>query len=133
MSLDPNRPETAYHLGRLFAALEKATGGRLSNPVSKKVTINDTIKDRYFGAASATPRSVFPRLIRLSQHHVGKLDKRGHRVVHEKRIQEIVGKFDDFPAHLNLENQGLFAIGYYHQRKAMFTKKDQTSTPPKED
>ena len=49
MSLDPNRPETAYHLGRLFAALEKVQEDAFRDPVSKKVTINDTIKDRYFG------------------------------------------------------------------------------------
>jgi CRISPR-associated protein Csd1 len=109
----------------LFAALEKVQEDALPE-------LNDTIRDRYFGAASATPRSVFPRLIRLKQHHVGKLDNPGHRIVHEKRIQEIVNKFEDFPAHLNLHDQGLFAIGYYHQRKDFFTKKDPQPSTEKE-
>lgn len=115
MSLDPERPEPAYHLGRLFAELETTQENALKG-------ISDTIKDRYFGAASATPGSVFPRLIRLSQHHLGKL-KKGQRLYHEKRIQEIVGRLDGFPKHLALPDQGLFAVGYYHQRQDMFTKK----------
>ncbi len=120
VALDTNRREPAYHLGRLFAALEKLQEDALPG-------LNDTIKDRYFGAASATPRSVFPRLLRLKQHHVGKLDNRGHRINHEKRIQDIVDRFDDFPAQMDLHEQGLFAIGYYHQRKDFFTKKDDNS------
>jgi CRISPR-associated protein Csd1 len=113
MSLDADRPECSYHLGRLFAELESTQEAALSG-------IRDTIKDRYFGAGSATPASVFPRLIRLSQHHLGKLEKPS-RIYHEKRIQEIAGKLDEFPSHLSLRDQGLFAIGYYHQRQHIFT------------
>lgn len=115
MSLESERPEPAYQLGRLFAVLEKIQEEALPS-------INDTIKDRYFGAASATPASIFPRLIRLDQHHLGKLEK-GKRVFREKQIQEICGRLGDFPAHLSLRDQGLFAIGYYHQRQDFFTKK----------
>ena len=115
--LDPERSESSYHLGRLFACLERAQEDALPG-------LNATIKDRYFGAASSTPSSVFPRLIRLSQHHVGKLEG-GKKVVAEKRIQEIMGRLTGFPSHLNLEDQGLFAIGYYHQRQDFFTKKDK--------
>lgn len=115
MSLDTERPEPAYHLGRLFAQLEKTQQDALPG-------INDTIKDRYFGAASATPGSVFPRLIRMNQHHLGKLEK-GSRTYHDRRIQEIASRLDGFPAHLSLQKQGLFAIGYYHQRQDIFTKK----------
>lgn len=115
MSLDPARPEASYHLGRLFAALEKSQEDALPG-------LNATIKDRYFGAASATPSSVFPRLIRLNQHHLSKLDNPGHKIAHEKRIQEIVSRLEDFPSHLPMQDQGLFAIGYYHQRQAFFTK-----------
>ena len=126
MSLDPDRPEPAYRLGRLFAELEKTQE-------DAQPGINATIKDRYFGAASATPGSVFPRLIRLSQHHLGKLEK-GARTYHEKRIQEIASGLDDFATHLSLRDQGLFAIGYYHQRQDIFTKKTDTATliPEKE-
>ncbi|HWL09982.1 MAG TPA: type I-C CRISPR-associated protein Cas8c/Csd1 [Planctomicrobium sp.] len=119
MSLDTDREDVAYCLGRLFAELEKTQEDALPG-------INDTIKDRYFGSASATPGSVFPRLIRLSQHHLGKLEK-PNRIFHEKRIQQIVDKLQRFPAHLNLQDQGLFAVGYYHQRQDFFTKKDKVS------
>lgn len=124
MSLDPTRAEPTYHLGRLFAELEKSQEDALPG-------INATIKDRYFGAASATPASVFPRLIRMSQHHLGKLDG-GNRTYHEKRIQEILGNVDQFPSHLSLRDQGLFAIGYYHQRQDIFTKKPSSKSTDKE-
>lgn len=120
MSLDTDRPEPAYHLGRLFAELEKTQEDALPG-------INDTIKDRYFGSASATPASVFPRLIRLNQHHLGKLEK-SKRTYHDKRIREIAGRLNGFVSHLNLKDQGLFAIGYYHQRQDIFTKKSDKSS-----
>lgn len=113
--LDPKRTEVGYQLGRLFAALERAQEGALPG-------INATIKDRYFGAASATPGTVFPRLIRMSQHHVAKLEG-GAKVNTEKRMQEIVGRIDNYPAHLSLPEQGLFTLGYYHQRQDFFTSK----------
>lgn len=116
VALDENHSEHAYHLGRLFAALEKAQQDALPG-------INATIKDRYFGAASSTPASVFPRLIRMSQHHLGKLDG-GIKVNAEKRVQAICDKLTGFPAHMGLADQGLFAIGYYHQRADFFKKKE---------
>ena len=123
MALDPDRTEPAYHLGRLFAALEKVQDDAMPGT-------NATIKDRYFGAASATPGSVFPRLIRMSQHHAAKLENQGHKVTHERRVQEIVGRLDGFPAHLPLPAQGLFAVGYYHQRQDLFTCPKPTAKPP---
>ncbi|MEO2031344.1 MAG: type I-C CRISPR-associated protein Cas8c/Csd1 [Planctomycetaceae bacterium] len=122
MSLDPDRPEASYQLGRLFAELEKTQEDALPG-------INDTIKDRYFSAASATPGTVFPRIIRMSQHHLRKLDH-GSKIHRERQIQEICGRFDDFPSHLNLNNQGLFALGYYHQRQAIFTKRTKPEEAP---
>ncbi|MFK8112279.1 MAG: type I-C CRISPR-associated protein Cas8c/Csd1, partial [Rubripirellula sp.] len=91
MSLDPDREEASYHMGRLFAQLEKAQE-------DAQPGINKTIKDRFFSAASATPTSVFPRIIRLNQHHIAKLE-RGTKVYHERRIQEICSKFGEFPSH----------------------------------
>ncbi|QDU57017.1 type I-C CRISPR-associated protein Cas8c/Csd1 [Aeoliella mucimassa] len=120
MSLDEERSDPAYQLGRLFAELEKTQEDALPG-------INDTIKDRYFGAASSTPATVFPRLIRMNQHHLGKLEK-GKRVYHERRIQQIADMLDSFPAHFSLQEQGLFAIGYYHQRQSLFTKKSQDAS-----
>jgi len=109
MSLDTERRETAYLLGRLFAVLEKAQLDALGK-------VNATIKDRFFSAASATPASVFPRLLRLSQHHIEKADY-GH--VSDRRIAEIMEHVDIFPAHMNLQDQGLFAIAYYQQKNAV--------------
>lgn len=108
-----NRP---YVLGRLFAILEKAQLDANSN-------IKATIKDRYFTSACATPASVFPVLLRLSNHHIAKSDY-GH--ISERRIQELMDKLDldsnPFPAHLSLDEQGIFILGYYHQKKANYTK-----------
>jgi CRISPR-associated protein Csd1 len=121
MSLDTTRTEPAYLLGRLFAALEKTQEDALPG-------INATIRDRFYSAASATPGSVFPRLLRTYQHHLGKLDG-GYKVNRERSVQQIMGSLNDMPGHLPLEGQGLFAIGYYHQRQDFFTKKDKTETP----
>lgn len=113
MSLNEERKETAYLLGRLFALLEKAQED--ATP-----TLNTTIRDRYFGGASATPRSVFPLLLRLAQHHIAKAQYGG---VVDKRIESVLSDVGDFPAHLNLEEQGTFILGYYHQRQALYQKK----------
>lgn len=109
MALDTERRDAAYLLGRLFAVLERAQLDALGK-------VNTTIKDRFFSSASATPASVFPRLIRLSQHHIEKADY-GH--VSDRRISEILEHIHDFPHHMNLQDQGLFAIAYYHQKNSI--------------
>lgn len=120
MSLDTTRTEPAYLLGRLFAALEKTQEDALPG-------INATIRDRFYSAASATPGTVFPRLLRTYQHHLSKLEG-GYKVNRERAVQQIMAGLDNMPGHLALEGQGLFAIGYYHQRQDFFTKKDKTET-----
>jgi CRISPR-associated protein Csd1 len=115
VSLDQDHPDPAYQLGRLFAELEKIQRDALGRDV------NATIKDRFFGAASATPAVVFPRLIRLSQHHLSKIENPSYRVAHEKRLGEICTHLKSFPTHLNLTEQGLFAIAYYHQNRALYS------------
>jgi CRISPR-associated protein Csd1 len=121
MSLDTTRTEPAYLLGRLFAALEKTQEDALPG-------INATIRDRFYSAASATPGTVFPRLLRTYQHWLSKLEG-GYKVNRERMVQQIMSGMNDMPSHLQLEGQGLFAIGYYHQRQDFFTKKDKTETP----
>ena len=119
MALDTNRTTVPYCLGRLFAALEKtqedASGG----------SVNATIRDRYFATASAKPKVVFALILRLAQNHLKKMksDKPGMVVNREKLLGEIMGKLTDFPATLALEDQGEFAIGYYHQRQSFFAGK----------
>lgn len=116
VSLDPDNANVGYRLGRLFAVLEKAQ--EEANP-----GINATIRDRFYGAASSTPVSVFPNLMRLKNHHLAKLDNRGRAVSFERMIGEIMSGIADFPAHLALPDQGRFAIGYYHQRQRLFAGK----------
>lgn len=116
VSLDKTRPDDpAYHLGRLFAALETAQRLALGR------NINATIRDRYFGAASAAPAGVFPLLLRGVQNHVGKLRKDRKDGWIEREIGDIVAQLPAaLPRSLKLDAQGRFAIGYYHQRQAQF-------------
>lgn len=112
--LDVDNTSPAYRLGRLFAVLEK---------VQEEASpgLNATIRDRYYGAASSTPVAVFTTLLRLKNHHLGKLP-RGRAVQMEKLLGEILDGIADFPRVLALPEQGRFALGYYHQRQAFFTK-----------
>lgn len=130
VSLDESNMKPAYRLGRLFAVLEKIQ--ELAQP-----NINTTIRDRYYGAASSTPVTVFPTLLKLKNHHVSKLDEKGRKILYrafddntpDNYIANIcVGIPPDLPAHLNLLDQGRFAIGYYHQRQVFFTKSDKSTS-----
>lgn len=118
MGLDKNRTSIGYQLGRLFAVLEKIQ--EEANP-----GLNATIRDRFYGAACSTPVTVFGRLLNLQKHHLGKITNRGKVIFFEGLTSEVVGKINDFPAHLGLHEQGLFAIGYYHQRQDFFTKNEE--------
>ncbi|TQV62470.1 MAG: type I-C CRISPR-associated protein Cas8c/Csd1 [Halothiobacillaceae bacterium] len=114
--LDIANMNPAYRLGRLFAVLEK-----IQEEASPG--LNATIRDRYYGAASSTPVTVFTTLLRLKNHHLGKLS-RGRATQMEKLLGEIMDGLADFPRQLPLPEQGRFALGYYHQRQAFFTKSD---------
>jgi CRISPR-associated protein Csd1 len=116
VSLDTHNANIGYRLGRLFATLEKIQ--REANP-----GINATILDKFYGAASGTPVTVFGNLMRLKNHHVAKLEHQGRKVFFEKLLGEIMDGINNFPTHLALEDQGRFAVGYYHQMQDFFTKK----------
>ena len=107
-----------YRLGRLFAVLEAAQ--QKANP-----NINTTIKDRYFNSACATPALVFPTLLRLAQSHLSKIGG-GAEVYYDKMITELIGNVtQSYPLRLSLQDQGIFQIGYYHQKQKLFTKKEE--------
>ncbi len=107
-----------YILGRLFAVLEAIQES--ANP-----GINSTIKDKYFSSACATPGVVFPILVNLKDKHLRKLDG-GVRVYFDKKVSELMMLLsEDYPMHLSLQDQGVFQIGYYHQRQKRFEKKNQ--------
>ena len=121
MSLDLTNADVPYLTGRLFAVLEEiqkdSAGGSL----------NKTIKDSYFASACATPGTVFPRLIILAQNHLAKLSE-GTSIYYGNLIGDITDKMPAcFPKTLSLEEQGEFIIGYYHQNKALYTKKENNS------
>ena len=125
MSLDEANTNVGYRLGRLFAVLEKIQ--EEANP-----GINATIRDRYYGAASSTPVTVFSTLLKLKNHHLSKLENRGRAVNLEKRVGEIMEGLSDFPAQLPIAGQGRFAIGYYHQRQDFFKTSGSDSSEAKE-
>lgn len=115
--LDESSNNNGYRLGRLFALLEKTQQDALPG-------INATIRERFYSSASATPRAVFGRLLRTYPHHLAKLEG-GQKFYKEKLAQDILSEVKDFPAHLSLQDQAQFALGYYHQRKAFFTPKPE--------
>ncbi len=122
VSLDPLRTDRPYLLGRLFAVLEKAQEDAVPGAGA-------TIKDRYLGSASANPGQIFHVLLKNAANHTGKLrkdpEKKGRAFHYETMMQDIIGAFSDFPTTMSAEEQGLFMIGYYHQRKDFFTKKNK--------
>lgn len=116
MSLKKDHPNKGYQLGRLFAVYELAQRSALGK-------VNASIRDRYFGAASATPASVFPIIVRGAQNHLAKIrkEKPGWAYLIEKELEEIYAHIEpveplSLPRSLRLSDQGEFAIGYYHQR-----------------
>lgn len=115
VALNEQNRKTGYLLGRLFALLEKAQ--EEANP-----GINSTVRDRYFGAASASPGSVFPILLRLAQHHISKAEYGRYT---DRLIEDVISCIDRFPAHLSLEEQGQFILGYYQQRQALYVKPEK--------
>ena len=117
VSLNKENADAAYCLGRLFATLEKIQ--EEANP-----GINATIRDKFYASASSAPNTVFGNLMRLKNHHLAKLPQ-GRTTYFEKLLGEVISKFASFPAHLSLDEQGMFAIGYYHQRQDFFTKKEK--------
>ncbi len=123
MSLDVEEENVAYRMGRLFAVLESIQKQALEKNGDDPKKINATIRDRYWGAASATPALVFPSLVRNAMNHLAKIRK------DESNKKQYLAEFFDWQIrdiehgmptywerNLNLQDQGRFAIGYYHQR-----------------
>lgn len=117
VSLNKNSTNIPYTLGRLFAVYEAVQ--KRANP-----NINSTIKDKYFNSASATPATIFPILDNLCQKHLRKLDK-NPRIFYDSQIctlMDVLGEF--YPTRLTLPEQGSFDLGYYHQKQALYAKKE---------
>ena len=118
--LDKRNTNQGYLCGRLFAVLDRIQED--ANGIS-------SIRERYMNAASSTPSSVFATILNLSSHHSENLSNEGKKVFYEKLKQEIIDKIssDGFPAHLDLQDQGRFFVGYYHQRQDFFNKKEENN------
>ena len=115
--LDKDNNNQGYLCGRLFAVLDK---------IQEDANNISSIRERYMNAASSTPSAVFATILNLSVHHSEKLEE-GRRIYFEKLKQEILDKVsaDGFPTHLDLQDQGRFFVGYYHQRQDFFTSKKE--------
>ena len=125
VSLDKNNMDTSYRLGRLLAVLQKLQ--EEANP-----GLNTTLMDRFYSSMSSTPASVLPTLLRLKNHHLSKIHT-GRKIIFEQLLTEIFSGIDagGLPKHMSLEQQGNFAIGYYHQREDLFRSKENKNADGK--
>jgi CRISPR-associated protein Csd1 len=121
MALDTTYDNIGYVLGRLFAVLERV------QEQAQGQGLNKTIRDTYFGAAASSPLITFRRLQELTIHHLAKIRNSGKSTVW---LETLLGEVNNLippagiPATLSVDDQGRFAIGYYHQRQKFFEKKD---------
>jgi CRISPR-associated protein Csd1 len=108
----------AYVCGQIFAKLESIQYAALGN-------VNSGIREKYFTYAMTSPAAAFGRLFNLHSKHFTKLknEKPGLAINMDKELQELCKDVDiqSFPATFSLEEQGQFAIGYYHQRQKQFS------------
>ena len=118
--LDKDNTNQGYLCGRLFAVLDK---------IQEEANNQHTIRERYMNSASSTPATVFATILNLSNHHIENLKNEGRKIFFEKLKQEIMSKIDanGFKAQLDLQDQGRFFIGYYHQRQEFFTKNEESN------
>lgn len=124
VALDPDFNDKGYLLGRLFAVYERIQEAALGR------NVNATIKDKFYGSASAQPRKVFSAIDRNSANHLSKVAKQApsYKVTLERTLSDIMGSLspadDPFPASLSAQEQALFGLGYYHQRSAFFQSRE---------
>ena len=118
--LDKENTNQGYLCGRLFAVLDK---------IQEEANNQHSIRERYMNSASSTPAAVFSTILNLSNHHVENLKNEGRKIYFEKLKQEIISKIDadGFKPQLDLQDQGRFFIGYYHQRQDFFTKSEESN------
>ena len=118
--LDKDNTNQGYLCGRLFAVLDK---------IQEEANNQHSIRERYMNSASSTPAAVFATILNLSNHHIENLKNEGRKIYFEKLKQEIMSKIDadGFKAQLDLQDQGRFFIGYYHQRQDFFLKNEDNN------
>ncbi len=116
--LNKEEKNIGYLCGRLFAVLEYT---------QRKALGTSTFADKYLGAAMSSPAKVFPTLIKLTEHHLSKINSPGFKIYIEKIRQEILAKISSpvFPTQLDINRQGGFVIGHHHQMGDLYTHKDE--------
>lgn len=121
MTTDQKAKSPAYVIGRLFAVLEKIQ--------QEAILSSNTIATKYFSSASTTPKSVMGLLIRNAQHHLAKIgsgdEGKGLAIYYDKRLAEVYGQLQEYPDMLNAEGQAEFAMGYYHEKRDLYTPKNK--------
>ena len=105
MEYNVNHPEPAYHCGALVAVY-----GAIQNAAMPDV--NASLIDRYYASASQTPALVLGQLARMSNYHIGKLEKLRDYYA-DLRDETACAIGPDLPAVLLPEQQAYFALGYY--------------------
>lgn len=110
-ALESTNTDVAYQCGRALAVIEEIQRAAMPN-------VNATVVDRFYGTASSTPATVFSRLLRGVVPHFATLrrDRPGAYRALQARLEDVLVGVKPFPVMLNLEQQGMFALGYYHQR-----------------
>lgn len=118
---NPNHPEPAYHCGRLLAVFSSLQRAALGD-------VGAGVVQRYYAAASQTPGLILGRLTSNARNHLGKLEG-GLAWWYENQIADVMGHLGDgAPRILDLNGQGLFALGYYQQLAALRSGKKTNET-----
>ncbi len=119
--LNLDHPAPAYHCGRLLAILANLQRAALGD-------VGAGVVQRYYAAASQTPGLMSGRLVSNARNHLGKLEG-GLSYWYENQIADVMGRLGDgAPRILDLNGQGLFALGYYQQLAALREGKKTNET-----
>lgn len=119
--LNPDHPAAAYHCGRLLAVLANLQRAALGD-------VGAGVVQRYYAAASQTPGLILGRLVGNARNHLGKLEG-GLAYWYENQIADVMSRLkDNAPRILDLEGQGLFALGYYQQLATLRAGNKNTMT-----
>jgi CRISPR-associated protein Csd1 len=110
--LNPEHPSAAYQCGRMMSVLASLQACAMPE-------VKTGVVQRYYGAASTTPALVLGRLLGLAQVHKDKLAQSQPELAEmmDRRLAEIAMQIspDGLPKLLTMEEQSLFALGYYQQ------------------
>lgn len=118
ITVSEDEKDAAYLCGRLLAQLDYIQHRALGK-------VNATIVDRFYGTASVSPAVVFPRLLKGAIPHLASIRPEYNTQFKsysaslsypDKELARLLENLASFPAILTLEEQGRFALGFYHQR-----------------